>query len=193
MGKKKQKKNKVNGKLSSWVSLASIPASEMTSEVRRLSQVTTLAPASTSSRYLSSGVTSAQEWTSYLARWTEARVLSVRITLAVPLDGSAPTASGIPGRCFIGTDRSAALASGLSAAATAALAAVRNFPASDGRLIQYEARATDFEDQNFDAVGSMTARFAIHVLYTAVSGTGAAVWSSIPVMLEYGVQFRGPQ
>ncbi len=109
----------------------------------------------------------------------------------MPLDASVPTASGTTGILIVGTDRSGSLAALSTVAQVAMLQATKSFSGTDGKLAVYEAKATDLEDQNFDPVGSMVARFAIQTGWQNSSGTGAALWTNLTMMIEYAVQFRG--
>jgi len=195
---KKGKKSKKGGQMVRWEQLAPVPNAQQTSEIRRLTLAfTTMSSGGSltgSATVLTSGVTSATEWANYSARWTQARVLSLRIRIVpVPLVGT--VASGVPtttqpSYIVIGTDRSGALSSG-TIAATQALAAVKYamFNIASPKLITYEAQASDFEDQNFDPVGSMVSRFGIQMSWIGPSASVAVGAYAV----EYGVQFRGPR
>ncbi len=190
---KKNKQRKANGQLSSWVALTGIPAGAQVMEVRRMTQSGNLTVGTTSNRFLTSGVTSATEWSSYSGRWTQARVLAMRILAWVPLLSMTPTASGVPAQLLAGTDRSAAVAAGASVTAVAAMQQFKALHASHGKVVQYEVKALDIEDQDYTPVGSMTAKYAMHIIFSGASGTGAPVYTGIPYILEYAVQFKGTQ
>lgn len=146
--------------------------------VRRFTTLGTLATA-TGLTLGSAGITTALEWTNISARYTEARVLGIRVFWS-PI---AAAASGI--LLPIATDRSGALANPVSVNAAWGLAGARLIccTATAKTLPVYEAWATDLEDFNFQPVGSITSQYAVQTY----NGTGSA----LAYYVEYIVEFRG--
>ncbi len=171
----------------SWVQLLGVSANPGAHEVRRLTapatNITTSAGGTAFGRILSSAAISATEWASYAARYTEARVLAMRFHV-VAAAGSAITSD----RIILSTDRSGILAAPASEQAVWAQTAPKIF--IDAMVVPgvYEVRATDLEDQLFDAVTTMTNRFGIQ--YAAFGTASTTIFSLLP---EYMVEFRGPQ
>lgn len=178
---KKAKKNRAN-KPAAWARITRV--NQPLSLVKRLTQVATLA-ASTTLKVASSDFTGAQEYGNVAALYSEARVLAIKLTLVAVVN-----TGFLPSYAIFGTDRSGALlaASFTSVASIWGLqnAQLHTLPTSDKSPITYEARATDLEDQLFDAIGSATNRFAIFLQHVMANTT-------VSVFREYLVEFRGSQ
>ncbi len=132
--------------------------------------------ANSSSRVLSSGFTAATEY-GMTAVYQQARVLSMRVSFSVPYSNATFVVAG--------TDRTGTLA---GAQTPAVVWALQNAKAFNGlytgkSLIQYTAKATDFEDQNFDPIGAPVSRFGIHL----VSNSATA----LTYLIEWEVELRG--
>ena len=151
--------------------------------------VETVGAAATGTFLASTGVTTATEWSSYAARWMQARVLSMRLVavtgnLVTTLAG--PSATSI---LVVGTSRSGVAPTVLTVASISALAAVKYFSGVKGDVCRYTASATDIEDQDFDPVGAMTSKYGIALILRAAT----AASSTATYTVEYAVEFRGPQ
>jgi hypothetical protein len=107
--------------------------------------------------------------------------------VATVASGAATTAT--TSLITIGTDRSGQ--GGFSShAQVQALAAVKYYlyNTSSPKVVTYEARATDFEDQNYSAIAGIAATYAI-VFYAQSSITGA----NGQYCVEFAVEFKGPK
>ncbi len=127
-----------------------------------------------------SSVTSTQEWSNLAARWSEARVLQIKVHYI-------DSVSNFNAIVF-STDRSGALT-----APTTNLqvwggdaAKVFNADVQTPQTPKYSARAIDLEDQDFAAVGAMTNNYSIRVGLSGTASTAIAY-----LFVEYMVEFRG--
>lgn len=129
------------------------------------------------------------EWASYAARFTEYRILGVRVHLT-----SAPgqLGSGIEpeGPLLLSVDNSGTLAAPTTIAAVWGMAKPKlfNLNTTSARPIEYAARAIDLEDMNFTAVGVNAATF--QVILAANSG---ATTNYGQLFVEWAVEFRSTQ
>ncbi len=172
-------------KSGNWTNLSSNIRQVAKPEMRRLTWVTSTGGASVSVRFGTDSVTSAAEWSSYASRFTECRVLGIKISFA----GTPVTAGTGAPLMFVGTDRSGSVAAGLSPAATAQLDAVKVFNTSNTSMtpMSYQAKALDLEDQLFTPVGSAstTKNYSIHATNQAAVAFNCLV--------EFLVEFKGHQ
>jgi hypothetical protein len=182
----KRGNNNKKDKLAKWTNLSTINGRPSTL-IRRCSNivgVNTNASGFYGATFLSSAVTTSTEWSSLSARWSEARVLQIKVHYADTV--YPPNVNAI----VFSTDRA-----GVSGAPTSTVncwsgdnAKVFNTDVQSVGLPKYSARAIDLEDQDFSAVGAMTATFAIR----AASQGPTAVVATIGFMfVEYLVEFRG--
>ncbi len=194
------KKNQKQGKQpkASWTSLTRVSAPAGTTETRRCTLLTTAAcgagGAISVTAIGTSSVTGAAEWSSYSARWTEARVLAVRLRFVprYPM-GYFAAATGATAaansQLFIGTDRSGAAT---ITTANAILALEKSQIQPGNKVVMYEAQAIDLEDQLFSSIGTMANNF--RVAYGVIcSGAPAGATTIFDLFVEWMVQFRGAQ
>ncbi len=171
-------------KKASWTNLNSNVRQAAKPELRRLTWITTAA-GSTSTRVGTDSVTSAAEWSSYSARFTECRVLRVKLNI-VPYTLAAAAGNSL---LLVGTDRGGALAAALTPAQVAQLDAVKVFNPNNTSIepMVYQAGAVDLEDQLFVPVGSAstTKNYAVHVANQATQGQN--------ILVEFLVEFKGHQ
>jgi len=187
MGKNKQKSKQ---KLVSWTSLTSVNVKPNTSETRRMTYVSsvvlTAATFNTQSFTCASVRSTCTEWASYSPRWSEYRILAMKVHVS-----SIPTTPASSTTVMCATDRSGVGPNTLATpAAFLASTNVKIFEAdhTDKKLITYEARAIDLEDQDFTPVNTNSTAFSIYVALHA----GAAVSTGTLIYFEAMVQFRGP-
>ncbi len=193
------KKVKKQTRLASWTSLTRVNTRSDLTETVRLSSNSALSSvgASILTRYLSaSQASSCPDWASFAARFTEYRVLALRIHYfpafpdANPTTAAfaAPTTAVTHGVLAVGTDRSAALAAPASFGAVSQLAAVKYHWTA--RPWVYEARAIDFEDQQFTPVTTTTNYFSVQVASRGTLNSGTTYGD---ICVEAMVQFKGRQ
>lgn len=178
----------LSGRKTNWTRLVG-PQRANSSEVRRLTTIpgsqTTTASGSITLRFTNSSVSGAQEWSSYSARYVEARVLSIRVHIS-PLE---PATSISNGTGVFGTDRSGGVAS-TTFAQVWALQAPKLYTTQMVKPFTYEARAIDLEDQDFSPTSSAPVlSFGINGSFTSLSFSQVALF----VLVEYMVEFRGTQ
>jgi len=147
------------------------------SAMRRLTSSANTLAATTGVSLGTSTVTTSAEWSNMSARYVEARVLAIRMTM-IP-----NSSAGFP--LIVATDRSGALSAPASSAVAFQMAGAKLFyiGATVGKCQVYTAKAQDLEDFEFDNVGSMTNRFAVTMYNASATGVG--------YYLEYIVEFRG--
>ncbi len=186
LSKKKQQKNK---KILVWTNLNPSNAfSQQQNVVRRLSMAGSLstgAGGGVGTRFLSSSVNTATEWSSLAAVYTQARVVEMRVHY-VP---TVPLTTGVSQSGVFGTDRSGSLAIPATLSACWALNNPKVFVGAMVKPAVYTARAIDLEDQDFDPVTAMTARYAIQ-LFVQNGPTSALVGN---YLIEFAVEFKGAQ
>jgi len=154
---------------------------------RRLTWSTT-GSSNVGGRVRTTDVTSASEWSSAAAIYSEFRVLAIRCVFAPrQLSAIAGTVSAQRAADYLitGIDRSGALAVPATALAAWGLQGARVHCLSD-TISQVEARAVDLEDQLFSPVTTVPANFAVQWFYTTGFTTTA-----VDVLVEFIVEFRG--
>jgi hypothetical protein len=189
-----KKTNKNKTKIPSWTALVRVIGKEGASEIRRCSAILPLSTDGTGFAKLAIGAGTvrtnpATEWASYAARFQEYRVLAMKVSLVVGALGANPVNE--LDFVIFSTDRSGALTVPASGGANWANdnPKVFNGVSTDRRLLEYEARAIDLEDQDFSPVGTTITNFAIFLTASgSVSITGVAT-----LFCEWMVEFRGTQ
>jgi len=127
------------------------------------------------------------EWASYAARWTQYRLLEIRLcfTLWQMVAGVTPTFVNDLG--VVATDRSGILALPTTIGAVFAMAGAKTFlmlPTSVPS--RYKARAIDLEDQNYSPVSVSSTAFQVFVATSSSSPATA-------LAIEFMVEFKGSQ
>jgi hypothetical protein len=185
---KKRGKGQVRQNKTSWTKLTSVNARANATEVRRLTSVTTLTAGAGGTTFTPVGQTqmkSAGEWSSYSARYSEFRMLAIRLSV-VPLLSVASNLDQV----IFGTDRSGSAAAPTTVAGIFQLTASKVFNGQSTSMIpiRYEGRAIDLEDQLYTAVGTAATSF---ILYVGVLGTASTAVASL--YAEFMCEFKGPQ
>jgi len=130
---------------------------------------------------------SSAEWASYAARFTEYRILGLKIHVMTSPGGTLATNQGF---CIIAQDQSGTLATPTTTAAMWGLADSRVWNLDDTlpRGIVYTAKAVDLEDLNYTAVTTSSTTFQVFVHITGLASTQIA-----SAFLEWCVEFKSPQ
>ncbi len=201
LSKQQKKQNKKKFK-NPWVLvLSNVPNAPGHTSVVRLTLAGFLATTDANGRFTQAfaATTRAQlctQWASYAARFTQFRVLGIKLTYEPDInvsfyDGTGGvTAVRTVGGMIVCTDRSGALTSPSGAGSeTTAWAETSAKVFNVGKRWTYQAHAIDFEDQQYQAVtgtGNFYSVFVVGELLTA-SVTYGAVYE------EYAVEFKGPR
>jgi hypothetical protein len=187
-GKKRGKK----GALSNWVAKPRWGAisSQIASEVRRLTLVvtnlTTSAAGFLGIAYGSGTLSSTLEWSSYSARFTEYRLLGIRVNLT---DGQITTQTA-GGNVVLAADDTGNTTLPTSAAQLWAFAKARCFNLDNvtAKPIRFEVSAKDIQDMDFSPTATPAASIA---LKGALQGPVSTIMATAYV--EFSVEFRSPQ
>jgi hypothetical protein len=125
------------------------------------------------------------EWASYAARFTEYRILGVRLYLT-----TAPGETGLDGPVLLAVDNSGVLGAPTTIAQVWGMAKSKlfNINTTSPRPIEYAARAIDLEDMNFTAVGVNATTF--QAILAAQSSFSLAYGY---LFVEWAVEFRSTQ
>lgn len=143
-------------------------------------------------RVLSSQVSNAQEWANLSAVYVQARVIEVRVTLFPyrnPAAGTGFVGNGTDYMVVAGTDRSGALAAPTTVGGVFGLSQPKCFTSNGVIPHVITARAIDLEDQEFFAIGTPVAKYAIQVAAQMVGVTAAA--SHFWQLNEFICEFKG--
>jgi len=127
------------------------------------------------------------EWASYAARWTQYRMLQIRLcfTLWQMVAGVTPTFVNDLG--VVATDRSGILALPTTIGAVFGMAGAKAFLMLPTSVpCRYVARAIDLEDQNYTPVSVSSTAFQVFVATSTVS-------PSTVLAIEFMVEFKGSQ
>jgi len=188
---------KQSGRKADWTVLAGPPNRQNSVDIRRLTLPWTVATNVGGVLVLllpSTLVTTANEWASFSARFTLYRVLAMRLRfqfmpVVVTVAAGVPTATA-PSLAVVGTDRSGSLAAPASPSAVSQLQNVKyhSGTVSSPKLLTYEARAVDLEDQDYISTTTSAARYAIIVGY---QGPLAGVTNVGLYTIEFAVEFKG--
>jgi len=196
MGKKKQN-NKLKLRGMNWTQLSlggTMGAAQRI--VRRLTTnvgaVVGSATGLTLIRVLSSQCANAQEWANLSAVYVQARVIEIRVTLFPyrnPASGTGFTGNGTDYMVVAGTDRSGALAAPTTIGGVFGLSQPKCFTSNAVVPHVITAKAIDLEDQEFFAIGTPVAKFAIQVASQMIGVTAApsVFWQ----LNEFIVEFKG--
>jgi hypothetical protein len=185
----KSKVSKKKNKIVSWTSLAQIRNGPGGSEYRRITYiyaVTTSAGGVYAVAFTPANVSGFTEWSSYAARYSQARVLALRIiyrrNYAVNVSATGPTAGG---NLVVGTDRSGSVIG--TPTSEIQVFALQNAKVFDVFTSwSYEARAIDIEDQLYSPTsGSPTATFAICVYGNGFNNTTTYGEIFVEAMVEF--------
>jgi hypothetical protein len=139
-------------------------------------------------RVLSSAATSTTEWASYAARWTEARVLELRLSF-LPFGASVAANPNDAAAAVVAADRSGALAVPTTFGQVWALADPTLFTDQMVKPTRYSVRAIDLEDQDFQPVTSLAATFAAQYAASSASASSTILFLST----DFLVEFKGTQ
>lgn len=185
----------------SWTQLSGVRSSANSRETRRLTSWTnTVMTTGAGGAFAAgpivanNGASSATEWSSFAARFTEARVLAVRVTLFPRYpQGYFAAATGATaaaqGQVVLVSDRSGQAPALTSMGQAVAFAGVIR-PTSE--KVSLEVRATDLEDQLFTATtGAITLNFRILTGCQNIAA-GVAV-AHYDMLSEWMVEFQSPQ
>lgn len=187
-----QSKGKGRGKPRkiSWVMVPRGMPGAGTVEVRRLSltgAMTTTAAGTFAKNIAAAtagwGLSSTTEWSSYSARFTEYRVLAIKVTV-VPYTVSASSEASM----VLSTDRSGAVGAPANLNVCWAGTAPRVFFTGQVKPGSYEAKAIDLEDQDYSPVGTIISTFSVQAF-----ATGPVSTQLFGAYVEYLVEFKGPQ
>ncbi len=189
---KKSKKNKKGrkGKGSDWVNTTPLTRLRPASVVRRLSYVSTASISASTGLLINpaSVRSTANEWGSISAIYTQYRVLAIRVrTMVNATSVIGQTSVGSPAYVMYGTDRSGSIAATASPNSIWALDQpfVHALPTLDSVLPSYEARAIDLEDQNYVAVGSNQTSFGILLVIVTSNSVAFNYWNFVDALVEF--------
>jgi hypothetical protein len=130
------------------------------------------------------------EWASYAARFTEYRLLKIRVHLTQSVYTGPGNANNT--NFVIYTDRSGILAGATTSNAAYAYSGARafNVPFTGHSPITYSDSAIDLEDQLYTAVGTSSVDFAVVIFYLNASQVSQTV---MQFYIEFMVEFKGTQ
>jgi hypothetical protein len=166
-------------------------AGQSQSEVRRITYSQILTTAGTGLVSFTVGSTllraSGVEWASYAARFTEYRILGVRIYAT---DAPVVGVVAATGPMIVSTDNSGSATPPTTVALAWGMAKPRiyNIDQTTPKGIEYSARAIDLEDMNFSPVGAAQPTFQVFVF----ASSGATV-NVATLFIEWAVEFRSTQ
>jgi hypothetical protein len=166
-------------------------AGQSQSELRRITYSQILTTAGTGLVSFTVGSTllraSGVEWAFYAARFTEYRILGVRIHATdTPVAGVVNS----QGPLLIATDNSGSATPPTTVALIWGMAKpkVFNIDQTTPKGIEYSARAIDLEDMNFTPVGTAASTFQVFVF-----GSSGATTNIAYLFIEWAVEFRSTQ